>query len=138
MMPSLRILLMSLLFLLAQEVVRAEVCMVRADQARVLDGDDQGELPSGTCTMECEQEAAALGETCLDREDDPTGCEAIAREALDDCLGECGAPAPTCAETCEIVARAGEDAALLVHGERPGRIAHSRRLLRRCVRQCTA
>jgi hypothetical protein len=138
MMPSLRILLMSLLFLLAQEVVRAEVCMVRAHHARVLEGDDQGELPTGTCAMECEEEAAALGETCLDRDDDPAGCEAIAREALDDCLGGCGAPAPTCAETCAIVARAGDDAALVVRGETPRRVAHARRLLRRCVRRCTA
>lgn len=137
-MPSLRIVVMSLLLLLAQEVVRAEVCMVRADRASALDGDDERALPSGTCAMDCEQEAAALGEICLDRDDDPVGCEAIAREALEDCLGGCGAPAPTCAETCVIVTRAGDDAALLVRGETPGRVAHSRRLLRRCVRRCNA
>ncbi|HYV57896.1 MAG TPA: hypothetical protein VE911_10140 [Candidatus Nitrosopolaris sp.] len=138
MMPSVRIVLMSLLLLLAQEVVRADMCMVRADQARVLDGDDEPGLPSGTCAMECEREAAALGNTCLDRDDDPAACEAIAHEALDDCLGGCTAPVPTCAETCEIVARAGDDAALLVRGETPGRVAHSLRRLRRCVRRCTA
>ncbi|HSV07258.1 MAG TPA: hypothetical protein VLI07_12125 [Candidatus Binatus sp.] len=137
-MPSLRIVIMSLLLLLAQEIVRAEVCMVRADEASALDSEGERGLPTGTCAMECEEEAAALGETCLDRDDDPAGCEAIAREALDDCLGGCGAPAPTCAETCAIVARAGDDAALVVRGETPRRVAHARRLLRRCVRRCTA
>src|SRR5262249_18038804 len=138
MMPSVRIVLMSLLLLLAQEVVRADMCMVRADQARVLDGDDEPGLPSGTCAMECEREAAALGNTCLDRDDDPAACEAIAHEALDDCLGGCTAPAPPGAEPCEIVARAGDDAALRVRGEARGGGAHPPRRLRRCVRRCTA
>ena len=74
----------------------------------------------------------------LDGDGDPPGCEALARDALDNCLGGCGAPGPTCAETCAIVARAGDEAELLAHHEKLGGTTHSRRLLRRCVRRCTA
>ena len=123
-LPLARIVFTSLLLLLAQAVATADVCMVRAG--------------AQTCAMDCEQRAEALGETCLDGDGDPAGCEMRAREALDDCLGGCGAPGPTCAETCKIVARAGDEAELLAHHETLRTTTHSRRLLRRCVRRCTA
>jgi len=130
-LPLARIVFTSLLLLLAQAVATADVCMVRAGDAR------RGLRPQ-TCAMDCEQQAEALGETCLDGDGDPPGCEALARDALDNCLGGCGAPGPTCAETCAIVARAGDEAELLAHHEKLGGTTHSRRLLRRCVRRCTA
>ena len=137
-MPTARIIITLLVLFLAQEVARADLCMVRADETRALRRDDRGGPRPGTCAMECEQRAEAIGETCLDGDGDPEGCEAIARDALDDCLGSCIAPAPTCAETCEMVAHAGDEAAFVAHGDTPGRASHSRRLLRRCVRRCTA